>query len=117
MQDFSHVHAFRNHEHRVTAVVFVDEREPLCISADNGGVICIWNARIPLDPDPVKKLFEQKDWRFSGIHALAVSGNEYLYTGSGDKLIKAWSLQAMPNILVLSVFILSKLSGAETICI
>ncbi|KAL3504264.1 hypothetical protein ACH5RR_034105 [Cinchona calisaya] len=93
LQDFSHVHAFRSHEHRVTAVVFVDEGEPLCISADNGGVICIWGARIPLDSAPIKKLFEQKDWRFSGIHALAISGSGCLYTGSGDKSIKAWSLQ------------------------
>ncbi|CAL5388559.1 unnamed protein product [Camellia sinensis] len=41
----------------------------------------------------LQKLFEQKDWRYSGIHALAISGTGYLYTGSGDKSIKAWSLQ------------------------
>lgn len=93
LQDFSHVHSFRSHEHRVTAVVFVDEVEPLCISADNGGVICIWSAKIPLDTAPIKKLFEEKDWRFSGTQALAVSGNGCLYTGSGSKSIKAWSLQ------------------------
>ncbi|CAL5426787.1 unnamed protein product [Camellia sinensis] len=40
----------------------------------------------------LQKLFEQKDWRYSGIHALAISGTGYLYTGSGDKSIKAWSL-------------------------
>ncbi|XP_027148372.1 uncharacterized protein LOC113748960 [Coffea eugenioides] len=93
LQDFSHVHSFRSHEHRVTAVVFVDEGEPLCISADNGGVICIWSAKFPLDTAPIRKLFEEKDWRFSGIQALAVSGNGCLYTGSGSRSIKAWSLQ------------------------
>jgi len=77
------------------AVAFVDYGEPLCISGDNGGVICIWRASTPLSPEPLKKLQEQQDWRYSGIHALAFSGSQYLYTGSGDKSIKAWSLQAI----------------------
>lgn len=77
------------------AVAFVDYEEPLCISGDNGGAICIWRASTPLSPEPLKKLQEQQDWRYSGIHALAVSRSQYLYTGSGDKSIKAWSLQAI----------------------
>lgn len=93
LQDFSHVHSFKGHEDRVTAVIFVDGEEPLCISADKGGVICIWGARSPLELTPWKKLSEPKDWRYSGIHALAISGTRYLYTGSGDRSIKAWSLQ------------------------
>lgn len=93
LQDFSFVHTFRGHEDRVTAVIFIDGGEPLCVSADKGGVICIWGARNPLNPSPMKKLFEPKDWRYSGIHALASSENHYLYTGSGDKTIKVWSLQ------------------------
>ncbi|XP_073035438.1 uncharacterized protein [Primulina eburnea] len=93
LQDFTHVHSFKGHDHRVMAVCFVDGTEPLCISGDNEGVICIWDASFPFNDAPIKKLREQKDWRYSGIHALAVSGTEYLYTGSGDKLIKAWSLQ------------------------
>lgn len=95
-QDFSHVHSFKSHVDRVTAVVFVDGEEPLCVSADKGGVICIWGARYPLDLTPRKTLFEPKDWRYSGIHALAISRTQYLYTGSGDRTIKAWSLQAIP---------------------
>lgn len=93
LQDFSHVHSFKGHRDRVTAVVFVDGEEPLCASADKGGVICFWGARHPLDLTPRKTLFEPKDWRYSGIHALATSGTQYLYTGSGDRSIKAWSLQ------------------------
>lgn len=93
LQDFSFVHTFRGHEDRVTAVIFIDGGEPLCVSADKGGIICIWGARNPLNPSPMKKLFEPKDWRYSGIHALASSENHYLYTGSGDKTIKVWSLQ------------------------
>lgn len=103
MQDYSHVHAFKGHEQRVTAVAFVDDEKPLCISGDNGGVICIWGASVPLGPEPIKKIYDQKDWRYSGIHALVVSASKYMYTGSGDKSIKAWSLQALyyyPFILI-----------------
>lgn len=74
------------------ALVFVDEEQPLCISGDNGGGICIWGISIPFAEEPIKKLYEEKDWRYSGIHALAVSGTGYLYTGGGDKSIKAWSM-------------------------
>lgn len=104
-QDFSHVHSFKGHEDRVTAVIFVDGEEPLCISADKGGVICIWGARSPLELTPWKKLSEPKDWRYSGIHALAISGTRYLYTGSGDRSIKAWSLQAIAPQSILLHFI------------
>lgn len=93
LQDFTHVHTFKGHEHKVMALVFVDKEQPLCISGDGGGGIFIWDASFPFGQEPINKLYEQKDWRYSGIHCLAVSGIEYLYTGSGDKSIKAWSLQ------------------------
>ncbi|KAI3972654.1 hypothetical protein MKX01_019312 [Papaver californicum] len=93
LQSFSHIQTLKGHEHRVMAVVFVDAENPLCISGDSGGGIFVWQVGIPLGQEPLKKWFELKDWRYSGIHALAVSGTEYLYTGSGDKSIKVWSLQ------------------------
>ncbi|KAI3931770.1 hypothetical protein MKW98_012180 [Papaver atlanticum] len=93
LQNFSHMQSLKGHEHRVMAVVFVDAEKPLCISGDSGGGIFVWQVCIPLAQEPLKKWFELKDWRYSGIHALAVSGTEYLYTGSGDKSIKVWSLQ------------------------
>ncbi|CAA0809968.1 zinc ion binding [Striga hermonthica] len=93
LQDFTHIHSFKGHEHRVMAVVFMDGEQPLCISGDNEGIACIWKADFPFSESPMTKIFEKKDWRFSGIHAMAISGTEYLYTGSGDKLVKAWSLQ------------------------
>ncbi|GFS37616.1 preprotein translocase SecA family protein [Actinidia rufa] len=93
LQDFTHVHKFIGHEHKVMAVVYADEEQPLCISGDSGGGIFIWGISNPFGQAPIKKLYEQKDWRYSGIHALAISGNGYLYTGSGDKSIKAWSLK------------------------
>lgn len=75
------------------ALVYVDEEEPLCISGDSGGGIFVWGIAAPLSQDPLRKWHEQKDWRFSGIHSLAVSKSLFLYTGSGDRTIKAWSLK------------------------
>ncbi|GAV71933.1 zf-C3HC4 domain-containing protein/WD40 domain-containing protein/SecA_PP_bind domain-containing protein/SecA_SW domain-containing protein/SecA_DEAD domain-containing protein, partial [Cephalotus follicularis] len=93
LKDFSHVQTFKGHEHKVTTVVYVDVEEPLCISADGGGGIFVWSMSLPLGQEPFKKWYEENDWRYSGIHALTTAGNGYLYTGSGDKTIKAWSLQ------------------------
>ncbi|XWS15166.1 hypothetical protein CRYUN_Cryun35bG0071100 [Craigia yunnanensis] len=93
LKDYSHLHTFTGHEHKVMAVVCVDEEQPLCISSDSGGGICVWSISIPFREEPLKKWYEEKDWRYSGIRTLAVSENGYLYTGSGDKLIKAWSLR------------------------
>ncbi|KAK1398526.1 Protein translocase subunit SECA2 chloroplastic [Heracleum sosnowskyi] len=93
LEDFTHIHSFKGHEHKVMAVAFVDEEQPLCISGDNGGGICIWGISIPFGEEPIKKLAAEKDWRYSGIHALTVSGNGYFYTGNGDRSIKAWSMQ------------------------
>ncbi|KAI3761723.1 hypothetical protein L1987_52144 [Smallanthus sonchifolius] len=93
LQDLNHVHTFKGHEHKVMAIVFVEGEVPLCISGDNGGDIFIWGIKLPLGEKPIKRLNEEKDWRYSGIHALAaVSGSEFFYTGSGDKSVKAWSM-------------------------
>ncbi|KAJ0972075.1 hypothetical protein J5N97_020034 [Dioscorea zingiberensis] len=93
LQDFSLVQTLRAHEHRVMAILVVDAGEPLCISGDSGSGICIWNIEPSIGQEPLKKWYEHNDWRYSGIHALAASGTGYLYSGSGDKSIKAWSLQ------------------------
>ncbi|XP_022140029.1 uncharacterized protein LOC111010782 isoform X2 [Momordica charantia] len=93
LQDFSHLHTFTGHEHRVTDLVYVAEEQPLCVSADIGGGIYVWSIALPLKQDPLKKWYEEKDWRYDGIHALTYSENGYLYTGGGDKTIKAWSLK------------------------
>ncbi|KAK6938360.1 WD40 repeat [Dillenia turbinata] len=93
LQDFSHLHTFKGHEHRVMAITYVDEKEPFCISGDSGGAIYIWAMSSPLGQEPFKKWYEEKDWRYTGIHALAASGSGYVYTGSGDKTIKAWRIK------------------------
>ncbi|XP_023001394.1 uncharacterized protein LOC111495543 [Cucurbita maxima] len=93
LQDFSHVHTFIGHEHRITDLAYIDEEQPLCVSADIGGGIYVWSIVLPLKQDPLKKWYEEKDWRYDGIHALAYSGNGCLYTGGGDRSVKAWSLK------------------------
>lgn len=98
VQDFTHVHTFEGHEHKVMAIVYVDqEEESLCISGDSGGGVFVWGTNVPFRKEPLKKWNEHKDWRFSGIHALCFSKSGYLYTGSGDKSIKAWLLQVSCN--------------------
>lgn len=98
MQDFSHLHTFRGHENKVMALVYVDDEESLCISGDGGGGIFVWEIAASLRQEPLRKWYEQKDWRFSGIHSMTAFGN-LLYTGSGDRTIKAWSLK-VSNIFI-----------------
>uniref|UniRef100_A0A7N0TLS0 Uncharacterized protein n=1 Tax=Kalanchoe fedtschenkoi TaxID=63787 RepID=A0A7N0TLS0_KALFE len=93
LQDYSLVHTFRGHEHRIVALICVEKELPFCISGDSGGGIFIWGITNPFKHEPVRTWYEDKDWRYSGIHALAVHGTEYLYSGSGDKTVKVWSLQ------------------------
>ncbi|XP_008783321.3 uncharacterized protein LOC103702608 [Phoenix dactylifera] len=94
LQDFSHIQSLRGHEHRVMAILVVDDTsQPICISGDSGSGIFIWTISTSLGKEPLKKWYEHNDWRYSGIHALAVSATGFLYSGSGDKSIKAWSLQ------------------------
>ncbi|CAI8598328.1 unnamed protein product [Vicia faba] len=92
LQDFSHVHTFRGHENKVMALVYVDGEESLCISGDGGGGIFLWDIAASLRQEPLRKWYEPKDWRFSGIHSMTTFGS-LLYTGSGDRTIKAWSIK------------------------
>ncbi|MFS7982924.1 hypothetical protein Hanom_Chr11g00968481 [Helianthus anomalus] len=48
------------------------------------------NSQRRLYEKPIRKLNEEKDWRYSGIHALAavVSGSDYFYACIGDKSVK-----------------------------
>ncbi|XP_064993393.1 uncharacterized protein LOC135629639 isoform X3 [Musa acuminata AAA Group] len=96
LQDFSHFQSLKGHEHRVTALLVSDDgNKPFCISGDSGSGIFLWSIGPSLGQEPWKKWYEHNDWRYSGIHCLAVSGTGYLYSGSGDKSIKAWSMQVL----------------------
>lgn len=87
------MHTFKGHEHKIMAIIYTDWEQNCCVTGDSGGGIFVWDIYPPLMEDPVKKWYEAMDWRYSGIHALACASNGYLYTGGGDKIIKAWSLQ------------------------
>lgn len=90
------MHTFRGHEHKIMAVIYVEEEQPFCVTVDSGGGIFVWDVRSSLlGNEPFKKWYEQKDWRYTGIHSLAYSRGGHLYTGGGDKLVKAWSLQVV----------------------
>ncbi|CAN6327456.1 unnamed protein product [Urochloa humidicola] len=94
LQDFSQVHCLKGHEHKITAIVAVDNgNHSLCISGDSGSGIFIWSVDSILKEEPLYKWYEHNDWIYRGVNCLAVSGTGYLYTGSRDKSVKAWSLE------------------------
>ncbi|CAN6350965.1 unnamed protein product [Urochloa humidicola] len=94
LQDFSHVQCLKGHEHKITAIVAVDNgNHSLCISGDSGSGIFIWSVDSTLKEEPLFKWYEHNDWIYRGVNCLAVSGTGYLYTGSRDKSVKAWSLE------------------------
>lgn len=93
LQDFSLVQTLKGHEHKIMAMVVIDGAQPLCISGDSRSGIFIWHIGISAGQESLTNWYEHNDWRYSGIHSLAVSGTSHLYTGGGDKSIKAWSLQ------------------------
>lgn len=95
MQDFSHVQSLKGHEHRVMAILVVDAGNLLCVSGDSGGGIFVWSIGVSPGKEVLKKWNDHNDWRYSGVHSLAVSGTDCLYSGSGDKSIKAWSMQVI----------------------
>ncbi|WZY98524.1 hypothetical protein YC2023_070853 [Brassica napus] len=83
----------QGHQDKVTALIYIKGVETVCVSGDGGGGIFVWSTSFPLEEQPLRKWYEPKDWRYSGIHALAYSEDGYVYSGSGDNTIKAWSLQ------------------------
>ncbi|KAG0476907.1 hypothetical protein HPP92_013748 [Vanilla planifolia] len=93
LQDFSLAQTLKGHEHKIMAMVVVDEALKLCITGDSGSGISVWHIGSSASHELLKNWYEHNDWRYSGIHSLAVSGTSYLYSGGGDKSVKAWSLQ------------------------
>lgn len=93
LQDFSHLQTFIGHEHIIMALVVFESNELLCISGDVGGFIFVWSIMASTDQGPLKKWREHNDWRYTGVHSLAILGSQYICSGSGDKTIKLWSLQ------------------------
>lgn len=88
----SHLETLRGHQHRILALA-IEPKASLCFSGDYGGCIFVWAIESVPRQEPITTWYEHRDWRYSGVHALAISKSGYLYSGSGDKTIKAWSLQ------------------------
>eukprot|EP01018_Ginkgo_biloba_P019360 Gb_32521 [translate_table: standard] len=99
LQNHSLLQTLRGHEHRVLALA-IDVKASLCFSGDHGGCICVWAIGSVPKQESVMTWYEHRDWRYSGVHSLVVSEDGYLYSGSGDKTIKAWSLQVIFKALV-----------------
>ncbi|KAL6619215.1 hypothetical protein ACP70R_034354 [Stipagrostis hirtigluma subsp. patula] len=94
LQDFSHLLCLKGHEHKITAIVAVDnDNHSLCISGDSGSAIFVWHVDSTLKEEPLNKWYVHNDWLYRGVHCLAVSDTGYLYSGGRDKSIKVWSLE------------------------
>ncbi|CAA7404517.1 unnamed protein product [Spirodela intermedia] len=96
LQDFSLVRTLRGPEHKLMAVVAVNPAgKPMCIAGDSGGGLCAWDVSISdtEEEEPMRRWHHHNDWRYSGVHSLAASESQFLYSGGGDRSIKAWSLQ------------------------
>lgn len=85
------IKSLKGHSQRVMALA-PDQQSSLCISGDYGGELCIWEVGSTA-VDYLVKWHHHQDWRYSGVASLAVSADRLLYSGSGDKTIKVWSLQ------------------------
>lgn len=91
-QDDRLMQVLEGHGQRITAVA-VHEASNVCVSGDYGGQICVWNLSMTRSSSaPVTTWQEHDDWRYSGVASLVVSSDQVLYSGSGDRTIKAWSL-------------------------
>lgn len=93
-QDYSMVQNFKGHENRITALAMHKASE-LCISGDYGGYIYAWNVASRDNSARLATWQEHQDWRYSGVASLAISSDELLYSGSGDRTIKAWSTSVL----------------------
>ena len=87
---------------RITVIFLAELRKydrqvwlSLCTSGDSGSGIFIWLIDSTLKEEPLNKWYEHNDWLYRGVTCLAVSRIGYLYTGSRDKSIKAWSLEVL----------------------
>lgn len=86
------------HHTQVVLALAVDPVSMRCFSGDSLGHLCAW--RLEEESEEAQTPFlaswqEHTDWRYTGVASLAVSGDGVLYSGSGDKTVKAWSSQVL----------------------
>ncbi|XP_078433932.1 zinc ion binding protein [Wolffia australiana] len=91
LQDLTLVRTLRGAESRVMAVAVArgGGKRPICVAGDGGGFLYAWDVA---GEGEMKKWRHHSDWRYSGVHSLAAS-RERVYSGGGDRTIKAWSLE------------------------
>ncbi|BBN09842.1 hypothetical protein MPTK1_4g23130 [Marchantia polymorpha subsp. ruderalis] len=89
------------HHTQVVLALAVDPVSMRCFSGDSLGHLCAW--RLEEESEEAQTPFlaswqEHTDWRYTGVASLAVSGDGVLYSGSGDKTVKAWSSQTFEHL-------------------
>lgn len=85
--------SLQGHSHMVAALA-VDQNTFQCFSGDTSGKICAWKIDGNAADNPLVATWqEHDDWRYTGVTSLAASADGILYSGSGDRTVKAWSSQ------------------------
>ncbi|KAH7301797.1 hypothetical protein KP509_23G043600 [Ceratopteris richardii] len=93
LKDNTLIRIIKGHSQKVMALACYEHLSML-ISGDYGGEIFVWGWDKELsDIHLIKQWHHHQDWRYSGVSSLAVSVDNFLYSGAGDKAIKVWSLE------------------------
>ncbi|KAL3688251.1 hypothetical protein R1sor_014560 [Riccia sorocarpa] len=85
---------FEGQHTQVILALAVDVESTRCFSGDQSGRICVWQLEEDITTPFLTSWLEHDDWRFTGVACLAASEDGILYSGSGDRTIKAWSTQS-----------------------
>ena len=108
-QTGSLLHTLSSHSHRITALLPIPpptthpspnaSSEPQwLVSADYGCQVSVWDLGGASDdadvaPIEVAKWQDHSDWRYFGVLALCGWEGGVVYTGGGDRVVKAWSMR------------------------
>jgi WD40 repeat protein len=91
-QDHKLQQTLKGHSHMIAALA-VDPNSSTFFSGDNGAHICAWKIGDDTS-EPLRATWKEHNvWKYTGVASLAVSADGVLYSGSGDRTVKAWSLQ------------------------
>jgi WD40 repeat protein len=91
-QDHKLLRTLKGHSHMIAALA-VDPNTFTFFSGDTGANICAWKIGNDNSYSQLATWKEHEDWKYTGVASLAVSADGILYSGSGDRTVKAWSLQ------------------------
>ncbi|KAL2630330.1 hypothetical protein R1flu_015016 [Riccia fluitans] len=88
----------KGHHTQVILALAVDVNSMRCFSGDQSGLMCVWQLAEDMATPFRASWREHSDWRYTGVASLAVSEDGILYSGSGDRSIKAWSCQSFERL-------------------